>query len=76
MQEEDESSKKEREDKEQKDDEELARTLNDMDLSWEERKAKQMELAENGRRRQKDQEDFHCSLHQLTHVCHPKDVLY
>ena len=51
----DEDSKIERKDKEGKEDEELARSLEEIYLSWEERNAKQMDLAERRRRRPKDQ---------------------
>ena len=53
----DEDSKIERKDKEGKEDEELARSLEEIYLSWEERNAKQMDLAERKRRRPKDQEN-------------------
>ena len=53
----DEDSKIERKDKEGKEDEELARSLEEIYLSWEERNAKQMDLTERKRRRPKDQEN-------------------
>ena len=57
VEEEDEESKKLREDREKKEDEELVRVLEDMDLAWEERKSKEMEMADRKRRRPRDQEE-------------------
>ena len=57
VEEEDDESRIQREENERLEDEELGRTLEDMDLTWEQRKDRQRILAERKRGRNKDVED-------------------
>ena len=57
VEEEDEDVKKDRKEKELKMDEEMARILEDMDMSWEEKKSKQRELAKKKRRRKSQEQE-------------------